>query len=45
MALAVGRMNLVNWEFLLCEWLSFGLSALFSAQLIETTRFMGKLLM
>jgi len=27
-ALAVGTMNLVKWEFLLCEWSSFGLSAM-----------------
>jgi len=27
-ALALGTMNLVEWEFLLCEWLLFGLSAL-----------------
>jgi len=26
--LALGTMNLVEWEFLLCEWSSFGLSAL-----------------
>jgi len=25
---AVSTMNLVEWEFLLCEWLPFGLSAL-----------------
>jgi len=24
MTLALGTMNLVKWEFLLCEWLSFG---------------------
>jgi len=28
MALAVSTMNLVQKECLLCEWLSFGLSAL-----------------
>jgi len=28
-ALAIDTMNLVKWEFLLCEWSSFGLSALF----------------
>jgi len=27
-ALALGTMNLVEREFLLCEWSSFGLSAL-----------------
>jgi len=28
LALAVGTMNRVEWEFLLCEWSSFGFSAL-----------------
>jgi len=28
LALALGTMNLVEWEFLLCEWSSFVLSAL-----------------
>jgi len=27
-ALAVSTMNLIEWEFLLCEWSSFGLSTL-----------------
>jgi len=27
-ALALGTMNLIEWEFLLCEWSLFGLSAL-----------------
>jgi len=26
-ALAIDTVNLVEWEFLLCEWSSFGLSA------------------
>ena len=46
--LAVGTMKLVEREFLLCKWSSFGLSAgttVVSARLIETTLFLGKLLM
>jgi len=47
LALALGTMNLVEWEFLLTVqvvvvWV---LSIVVSARLIETTLFMGKLLM
>jgi len=40
-ALAVGTMKLVEWEFLLCGWWSFGPQHSFWAVLIETTLFMG----
>ena len=47
MALAVGTMNLVEWEFLLTVRVVvvLVLSIVVSAQLIETTLFMGKCLM
>ena len=43
----ISAMNLVQREFLLCEWSSFGLSqhCCLKAGLIETGLFIGKFLM